>query len=158
MPANTTVNGNTFSFVQIETTFGTLPIAGIKDISYDDDLKRAPVYGTASSQIGLTRGTITQKGSIEFYKNAFLVAVLQQFGPGWRQTQFSIVVSFGPNDNGLVQQDTLPAVLLGANESANAFAEDGPPLTNKLSLYLPVPILWNGVPSIIETFPGIAVA
>lgn len=158
MPANTSVNGNTFSFVQIETTFGVLPIAGIKDISYDDDLKRAAVYGTASSQIGLTRGTIAQKGSIEFYKNAFLVAVLSQFGPGWRQVQFSVVISYGPNDNGLVQQDTLPAVLLGSVDSANAFSEDGPPLTNKVGLYLPVPILWNGVPSIIETFPTIAVA
>jgi hypothetical protein len=158
MPANPFVNGNSYSFVQIETIVGFLPVAGIKDISYDDDLKRAPVYGTGSVQIGLTRGTYTAKGSIEFHKNAFLIGVLTQFGPGWRQQQTFLNVSYGPNDNGLIQNDVFPAVLFGSAESSNSQSDDGTPLTNKIGLYIPVPILWNGVPSIVETFPLIAVA
>lgn len=158
MPANTTINGNTFSFVQIETQIGALPIASIKDISYKDNLRRADVYGTASAQLGLTRGTLKQDGSIEFYRAAFFTAITGQFGPGWRQQQITFTISYGPNDNGLVVIDTLPAVLIGEVDSSSAQSDDGTPLTIKTTLYLPVPILWNGVPSVIETFPTIAVA
>lgn len=158
MAANTTVNGNSYSFVQIETTFGTLPLAGIKDISYSDDLKRANQYGTASAQLGLTRGTISQEGSIEFYLRTFNTGVIQQFGIGFRQVQTQIVVTYGPDDTGLVIVDTLPAALIGKIDAANAQSDDGTPLTRKVALFLPVPILWNGVPSIVETFPTIAVA
>lgn len=158
MPANQTVNGNSYSFVQIELYFGILPIAGIKDISYDDDLKRGDVYGTGSIQIGLTRGTYKANGSVEFYKNAFVVGLINQLGPGWRQQTLSAVVSYGPNDNGQVIQDTLPQILIGKVEASNQQGDDGPPLTNKVALYVPIPVLWNGVPSVIETFPTIAVA
>lgn len=158
MPATTTIQGNSYSFVQIETQFGALPIAGIKDISYDDDLKRAKVYGTGSVQIGMTRGTYEANGSIEFYLNAFNVGLLNQFGVGFRQIQTSIVVTYGPNDNGVIVVDTLPTCLIGKFESTNAQSDDGAPLTRKVSLYVPVPILWNGIPSIIETFPSIAIA
>jgi hypothetical protein len=158
MPANTTINGNTFSFVQIETQIGALPIASIKDISYTDDLHRSLVYGTASAPLGATRGVLGQEGSIEFYRAAFFTAITGQFGVGWRQQQLTITVSYGPNDNGLVVVDTLPAVLIGKVDSSNGQSDDGPALTMKVNLFLPVPILWNGVPSIVETFPTIAVA
>jgi hypothetical protein len=158
MPANATVNGNSYSFVQIETYFGVLPIAGIKDISYNDDLKRADVYGTASVQIGLTRGTYKAEGSIDFYLNAFSVGLVAQFGIGFRQIQTTLVVSYGPTDNGLIVVDTLPMVLIGKIDAANPQSDEGGPITRKVGLIIPNQILWNGVPSVLETFPLIAVA
>lgn len=158
MPANTTVNGNAYSFVQIETYFGVLPIAGIKDISYNDDLRRADGYGTASVQLYLTRGTYKASGSIEFYKKAFNIGLLAQFGVGFRQIQTLINVSYGPDDSGVVITDTLPMVLIGKIDASNPQSDDGTPLTNKCDLYIPTQILWNGVPSVLETFPIVAVA
>ena len=158
MPANTTVNGNSYSFVQIESYFGVLPIAGIKDITYNDDLKRKAVYGTASVQIGLTRGVYEADGSIDFYLNAFNVGLIQQFGIGFRQVQTTLVVSYGPTDNGLIVVDTIPQCLIGKIDASNPQSDEGGPITRKVSLYIPNQILWNGTASVFETFPLIAVA
>lgn len=158
MPANTTVNGNAYSFVQIETFFGVLPTAGIKDISYKDNLRRADGYGTASVQLYLTRGTYKAEGSIELYKRAFNTVLLGQFGPGFRQVQTFITVSYGPDDLGIVITDTLPMVFFGEISADNPQTDDGTPLTNKVQLIIPTQIVWNGLPSVLETFPLIAVA
>lgn len=158
MPAAEITLGQSFAFTKIELTFGALPIAGIKSIKYDDDLKRTNFYGTGSVQIGLTQGSYVAKGSVTFRKNAFVVGLLNQLGPGFRQVPGQAIVSYGPNGNGLVVVDTLPQLFIGAISADNEQSDEAPPLDNEVNFYVPVPILWNGVPSVIETFPALAVA
>lgn len=157
MPANSVFFGEAFSFVQIELYVNDVPIAGIKGISYKDNLTRGDVYGTASVQLGLTRGKYKADASIEFYKRAYLVAFLNLLGPGWRQVQMPIVVNYGPNDDGLIQTDTIPVAIVNENASDNS-ESDGDPLSNKVSFYVPQQILWGGFPGILETFQLVALA
>lgn len=152
MPAIELLPGNSFAFVNIET-YLPLPVAGIKMISYKDTLSRKEVYGTASVQIGLTRGQYKASGELEVYKAAAIQAGL--FFPGVRQTPRDIVVTYGPNGNGLMQVDTLPGVMFGDIDTDNSEGDD--PLTTKFSLIIPNQILWNGSPTIIETFSLIAI-
>lgn len=153
MPATELIPGQTFAFTTIET-FLPLPIAGIKRISYKDNLGRKDVYGTASVQIGLTRGQYKASGEIELYLRAAILAGL--FTPGVRQIPRNIVVSYGPNGDGLTCTDTLPSVLFGDIDEDHSEGED--PLTVKFSLIIPQQILWNGAPTVIETFSAIAIA
>jgi hypothetical protein len=157
MPAGTTVNGNAYSFVQIETHIGQLPIAGIKDISYKDNLIRTEGHGTAPTPLYITAGTYHADGRIEFYKKAFNYLFPSYFGANWRQTQTYITVSYGPDDSGIVISDVLPLVLFGEVIADNMQSDDGGALTNKVNLYIPNQILWNGVASIVASTPLVAV-
>jgi hypothetical protein len=145
-----------YAFSTIELYIGTLPIAGFKSCKYDDDLTRGDVYGTASVQIGLTQGKYKAKGTLTAYKRAYLIGLIAQLGPNFRKVPFTIVSSYGPNGFGETQTDTLPVCYIGSQNSDNSEGDE--PLTNEVSLIIPQPILWNGVPSIIETFSTIAVA
>ena len=153
MPAIELIPGQTFSFVSIET-YLPLPVAGIKTISYKDNLTRKAVRGTSSVQIGLTQGQYEASGEIEVYLRAAILAGL--FTPGVRQVPRDIVVTYGPNGDGLMCVDTLPNVLFGDIDASQSEGDD--PLTRKFSLIIPQQILWNGSPTLIETFSLIAVA
>lgn len=153
MPA---FDSSAYAFPTIETYVNDLPVAGIKSIKYDDDLSRADVYGTGMVQIGMTLGKYKAQGTITFYKRAFLIAFLAQAGPGWRQVPLTIAVSYGPNGLFETCLDTIPVAFAGKASADNSDGED--PLTNELGLFIPQPILWNGFPSVIETFPALAIA
>lgn len=153
MPAIELIPGQTFSFVSIET-YLPLPVAGIKSINYKDNLTRKAVRGTSSVQIGLTQGQYEASGEIEVYLRAAVLAGL--FVPGVRQVPRDIVVTYGPNGDGLMCVDTLPSVFFGDIDASQSEGDD--PLTRKFSLIIPQQILWNGFPTLIETFSLIAVA
>ena len=119
------------------------------------------MIGRVRDRLDLDRidvGMLQGEGAIEFTRTHSSSASIQQLGPGWRQQQLSGVVSYGPNDNGVIIQDVIPAFSPRLERAPNSQSDDGPPLTNKLSRVIPVPILWNGVPSVTEMFPMIAVA
>ena len=147
------VNGNAYAFCNIELST-PLPIAGIKSINYKDNLTRQMVRGTASVPIGLTRGKYEASGDIEFYLAAAQLAVFNS--PGWRMLQTAMTVSYGPNDNGLMCVDIIPVAFYGELEASQSEGDE--PLTRKCSLIIPNQILWDGMPSVIETFSLIAVA
>lgn len=152
MPAFELIPGNTFSFVNIET-YTPLPTAGIKRISYKDNLSRADVYGTGSVQIGLTRGKYKASGEIELYLSAAIQA--GWLTPGIRMVPRPLVITYGPNGNGLMNVDTIPVCLIGDIDADNNEGDD--PSTRKFSLIIPQQILWNGTPTIVETFTSIAI-
>lgn len=153
MPAFELIPGNTFAFANIET-YTPLPTAGIKRISYKDNLTRGDVYGTGSVQIGLTRGKYKASGEIEVYLKAAILA--GWLGPGIRQAPRPIVITYGPNGDGLMNVDTIPVAFIGDIDGDQNEGDDA--ITRKFSLIIPQQILWNGSPTIIETFTSIAVA
>jgi hypothetical protein len=157
MPA---FDSSAYAFTTIETYMSvggvTVPVAGIKSIKYDDDLSRADVYGTGMVQIGMTQGKYKAQGTLTFYKRAFVVAFINQAGPGWRQVPLNLVVSYGPNGLGETNVDTIPLAYAGKSSADNSEGDE--PLANELGLFIPQPILWNGNPSVVETFPALAVA
>lgn len=151
------INGNYFAFPDIELRFDGLLFAGVKAINYDDSLSRAKVRGTASVPLGLTKGRYEAKGDIEFYLDAANL-LITTLGPGWRQVPGAISVTYGPNlgMNLPLVTDIIPAVYLGDLTASNSEGDD--PLTRKFTLHIPGQILWNGLPSIIETSTLQAVA
>ena len=154
MASTELVPGQSFSFSQIET-YQPLPIAGIKRIAYKDNLTRKPVYGTQSVQIGLTRGKYEASGEIEVYLRT---AVLTFFlNPALRMIPFPLTVTYGPNGDGLVTVDIIPQVLIGDIDADQPEGDEA--LTRKFNLIIPQQILWNGIPSIVDSgFGLIAIA
>lgn len=159
----TAINGNYFAFTSIEVWIGpavsgiavpTNLIVGFKAINYEDDLTRVKPRGTLSVGLGLTRGRYEAKGSLEMYLNPAtqLEALL---GPGWRQVQMSATINYAPDDTGLIVSDQIPAFFLGRKEASQSESDD--PLTRKYDLTIPGQILWNGVPSVIETGATLAI-
>lgn len=154
MAATELIPGQTFSFQRIESWFGVLPIAGIKRISYKDNLTRKPVRGTAMVQVGLTLGNYEASGEVEVYKRTAALAFFNN--PLLRLTPSSLTVTYGPNGDGLTTTDTIPQFLIGEIDGDNSEGDEA--LTVKFTLIIPQPILWNGFSTIQESFPTIAIA
>jgi hypothetical protein len=153
MPATELLPGQTFSFVQIET-YLPVPIAGIKRLSYKDNLTRKGVWGTQSVQIGLTRGKYEASGEIEVYLRTAALAFFSQ--AALRTTPNTMTVMYGPNGDGLTISDVIPQYLIGDIDADQSEGDEA--LTRKFSLIIPQQILWNGKPTFIETFGAIAIA
>ena len=71
-------------------------------------------------------------------------------GP-WRQVPLVITVSYVPSGLGPITPvfDTIPGCYLGKQTASNKVGDEA--LTRKFELHIPGQILWNGVPSFIET-------
>lgn len=151
------VNGNYYAFVDIQLRIQGLLFAGLKAVNYKDNLTRKKVRGTARVALGLTAGHYEANGDITMYLDAFTL-LCSTLGPGWRQLPISMSISYGPNVGLSVPlvTDIIPAAYFGEVEASQGEGED--PLTRKYSLHIPGQILWNGVPSIIETSTLQAVA
>jgi hypothetical protein len=158
----TAVNGNYYAFVNIEAWFGpgataSLPpilVAGFKAVNYDDELTRVIPRGTLSVGLGGTRGKYTAKGSLEIYLNP-MVQILRLLGPGWKQAQLSMSITYGPDDTGQLTTDILPAFFLSKFEASQTEGDE--PLARKCDLFMPGQILWDGVPSVIEPAAALAI-
>lgn len=153
MAATELIPGQTFAFTSIET-YMPLPIAGIKRISYKDNLTRKPVRGTSSVQIGLTRGQYEASGEIEVYLRTAVLAFF--LAPTLRTVPFPLQFMYGPNGDGLITTDIIPQVLIGDIDADQPEGDEA--LTRKFSLIIPQQILWNGIPTFFETFSAIAIA
>ena len=151
------INGNYFAFADIELRAQGLLFAGIKVVNYKDNLNRAKVRGSASVPLGLTKGRYEASGDIEMYLDA-ASTLITALGPGWRQTPVSLSITYGPNlgMNIPLVTDIIPGAYLGEFDASNSEGDE--PLVRKFTLHIPGQILWNGIPSIIETSTLQAVA
>lgn len=153
------INGNYFAFSDIEVRADGLLFAGVKVINYSDNLDRAKVRGTASVPLGLTKGRYEAKGDIEMYLDAFSTLIgTVGGGVAWRQIPIAISVTYGPNPgmNLPLVTDIIEGFYIGEVTAGNSEGDE--PLTRKFTMHIPGQILWNGVPSIIETSTLQAVA
>ena len=153
------INGNYFAFSDIQLRVDGLLFAGVKSISYSDNLERAKVRGSASVPLGLTKGRYEAKGDVEMYLDAFTTMVSTVGGNvAWRQVPLAISITYGPNVgmNIPLVNDIIPGAYIGEVTAGNTEGDE--PLTRKFTLHIPGQILWNGVPSLIETSTLSAVA
>lgn len=153
------INGDYYSYADIQLRFNGLTFVGVKAINYKDNLGRAKVRGTASVPLGLTRGNYEASGDVEMYLSAWAV-IMQTFGAvgAIRQIPFSVSITYGPNI-GLpipLVTDIIPAFYLGELDAPQSEGEDA--LTRKMTMHIPGQILWSGVPTLIETTTLQAVA
>jgi hypothetical protein len=153
------INGNYFAFADIEFRADGLLFAGCTTINYSDNLDRAKVRGTASVPLGLTKGRYEAKGDVEMYLDSFstLIAALGG-GVAWRQVPLAVSITYGPNlgMNLPLVTDIIEGFYIGEVTAGNS--EGDGPLTRKFTMHIPGQILWNGLPSIIETSTLQAVA
>jgi hypothetical protein len=159
------VNGNYPSFADVILRIGvaggaTIQIVGVTSIDYDDDLKRAPVYGAQTVQLGLTNGKYEAHGSITLLLNPanLLIATLGAIGipfGGFRYVPITVSVAYaaiGP----------LPTVLdsfvcyLGKQDSKNKVGDE--PSERTFALYINGAISWNGFPGAFDLNSTLAVA
>lgn len=144
------VNGVYYAYADIEFRAGGLLFAGLKAINYKDNLGRVKVRGTAMVSLGLTRGKYEASGDFSMYLDAAQL-LIGTLGPNWRQTPISASISYGPNPGLAVQlvTDIIPGFYIGELDASQSEGEDA--LVRKFTMHIPGQILWNGVPSIIET-------
>jgi hypothetical protein len=149
------INGFYHSYADIEFTVNGLHFVGITEINYDDNLNRAKVMGTAKIPLGLTGGKYEANGDFEMLLEAAVLMELTLGIPllgGWRQTPVTATISYVPS--GITNPlplivDVIPAFFIGKKESKNKIGDEAS--TRRYSMHIPGQILWNGVPSVIET-------
>jgi hypothetical protein len=140
------VNGTYFSFVDLVINFDGLQLSAVKSINYKDSLGRNYVRGTSPIPLGLTTG----KYEASFDMEIFLPSVpLITVNPGWRQVPHVCTIAYGPNVVAPLPFtiDTIAGIWLKELDNPNSDSEDG--ITRKFAGMVTLPILYNGVPSII---------
>lgn len=143
------INGSFCAFADIELNLNGVLLAGVAAIDYDDNLARAKVYGTSSVPLGLTKGKYEAMGSIELYLEA--AQVIMSLYPGtWRMVPIAINISYVPfTFPALPVFDVIPVAYLTKQTASNKVGDEAS--TRKFELAIPGQILWNGVPSFIES-------
>ena len=93
------VNGNYYSFANVEARIGGLFLVGFKSINYGSKLGSQYVRGTNKMPIGRTQGQFEPHSDCELYLPQFNTLVTQ-LGPGFMLLDMNITVTYGnPTDN-----------------------------------------------------------
>lgn len=145
------INGRRFSFASLEIV-ATIGATGkelfidVEDISYSESLVIAFKNGTSRIPLGSTSGVWEpQECSMTMGKSAFQEMVMHT-GPGWLGINIAMLVSY--QDIGeILAFDTIVGRLTGV-EDAHSFGPD--PLKSVLKFMPTVPILRNGIPSMLN--------
>lgn len=105
--------------------------------------ERVLVWGANADPLGKTRGKNTYKASVGMYPAEFNVFMVQHFGPGWGDRQFSAQVIV--NENGY---DTIDIRMTGCTVDVMKFSfasDSADPLKIEGIELNPIKITWNGV-------------
>ena len=140
------INGNYMSFVDLVVNFDGLQLSAVKSINYKDNLGRAYVRGTSPLPLGFTTGKYEASFDIELYLPSVGLITIN---PGWRQIPHVCTIAYGPNVVAPLPFtiDTIAGIYLKELDAPNSDSEDG--ITRKFSGMVMLPILWNGIPSLI---------
>lgn len=114
---------------------------GYKSLEGERTRERALVYGANADPLGKTRGKNSYKFSVEVYVAEFKSFMVDQFGAGYGDVQFSCEVDV--TENGY---DTQSYIVEGCtvDSSQFSFSEGSEPLTMKVD-FNPVKIIFNNV-------------
>lgn len=126
------VNGHRYSYASIEATLGSKKYVGFKEISYDSSNEPGVFRGTASQDLGTTRGKYGAKGSVTLGKEEFQ-ELAKALGAGFMQKRFPIQVVYA-DEGAPTITDNLEACRITA--VGNAHAEGSDALYVKLDLYI----------------------
>ena len=140
------INGNYMSFVDLVVNLDGLQLSAVKSINYKYNLGRAYVRGTSPLPLGFTTGKYEASFDIELYLPSVGLITIN---PGWRQIPHVCTIAYGPNVVAPLPFtiDTIAGIYLKELDAPNSDSEDG--ITRKFSGMVMLPILWNGIPSLI---------
>lgn len=149
------INGNYYSFANIEFRVNGLFILGIKSINYGNKVGSTFVRGTNQMPLGTTQGQYEPKCDIEILRpqfNLFLAAA----GNGYMAVNYTITVTYGnPLDNGLLP--TVTDLIVGAKiTDVDLSNSEGVEASSVKVTFLPLQILLNGVAAVANGLPQIA--
>lgn len=150
------INGNYYSYANIEFRVGSILIVGCKSINYGHKMGSQFVRGTNQMPIGTTLGQYEPHADVELYRPQYdsLIAALFQLSAnrGYSTVRFNATVTYG----NLLDNGSLPTVTDSINyaqiiddDASNTESLDAS--VRKLTL-LPLQILMNGKP-MINTLP-----
>lgn len=163
--ASPLVNGSFTSYADIIFRVGvaggaTIQLVGVTSIDYDDDLKRAAVYGTQTVMLGYTNGKYEAHGSVTMLLNAAnlmlnTLAVLSAPFGGFRNFPINVSVAYatiGPIPTSIDSFDCY----LGKQDAKNKVGDE--PTERTFALYVIGAIKYNGVPAQFDLNSTLAVA
>lgn len=136
------VNGHRFSHSSLELSWGGIPLIGVAELNYDDELTPGELRGTAPQIIGRTRGIAKSTASISIYRLEWeaVRATLGLAGAGFGETAPDIRVvmaEFGVEP--IIDTIYSPRVMK-VGQASSGTSGDG--LMVKIDLH-PLRILWG---------------
>ena len=153
MPGPIQVNGNYYSFANVELRVEGFLFLGIKSVNYGFKVGSQFVRGTAKLPLGLTSGQAEPRADFEMYLPSFNT-MIQALGPGYMQRKFSLTVSYGNflDNAGLATvTDSIQYAQITDNGADNSEGLDAS--VRKVTL-MPLRMLFNGIPPVIDTSIG----
>jgi len=148
------INGNYYSFANIEFRVNGLFILGIKSINYGNKVGSTYVRGTNQMPLGTTQGQYEPKCDIEILRPQFNI-FLAASGSGYMNRTHSITVSYGNFlDNGLLP--TVTDLILGAKiTDVDLSNSEGVEASAVKVTFLPMQIKLNGISAVNNGLPRI---
>lgn len=154
------INGIRYDYSAITFLANGLPIVGITEINYSQELAPGEVYGTLPQKIGETRGQLKPEASFSILQFEF-DNLLEQLcilngtpGSGFMEARFDISVAFQASSNGIPGpfiQDVLRGCKMKKSDHAYKAGPDAIVEKVDLSLFY---ILKNGrAPLGVTTVP-----
>ena len=138
------VNGNYYSFANIEERVAGYLLLGFKSINYGAKIGSQFVRGTNKMPLGKTAGQFEPHGDAEIYLPQFNDLV-QTFGPNFSAVQFTITVTYGNlTDNAGLPTITDALYFCNIIEVDASNTEGLDASVRKVTL-LPLDIWFNGV-------------
>jgi hypothetical protein len=134
------INGNAEAHASAEVDFAGKVYLGITDINYSDELTREGVWGTASEQLGVTRGELKQNGDFTFLKSEF-DRLLDNSPDGYGEIPFNISITYREPGKP-VKINTLRSCFIVKVEDSSSQGSSG--MKVKLGLHIAEPIERNG--------------
>lgn len=152
------VNGNYYSYANIEFRVGGLFIVGCKSINYGHKVGSQFVRGTNAMPLGTTQGQYEPHADVELYRpqyDTLVGAVYAQSGNrGYAYVTLNITVTYGNAlDNGSLPTvtDSINFARIIDDDASNSESLDAS--VRKLT-FMPLQILMNGKP-LVNTLPVI---
>jgi len=152
LPQLPLINGDFYSYADIQFRPGGNLTVGIPSINYSQKLARQYVRGTHRMPLGMTSGQYEPTLDFEMWKpeaDSFILAL----GPGYMQQVFSATVSYGNTALPTVT-DTLIGIRIVEESYSNSEGLDA--IKVKYTCFLQQ-ILRNGLPVVIVPLEGYAV-
>ena len=153
MPGPVQINGNYYSFANIELRISGFTFLGIKSINYGFKIGSQFVRGTNMLPLGLTAGQAEPRCDFEMYLPSFNT-MINTLGDGYMQRKINITCTYGnPEDNGDLPTvtDSILHALITDNGADNSESIDAS--VRKVTL-MPLRMLFNGVSPVIATTIG----
>jgi hypothetical protein len=131
------INGLRYDYTSLEAKINGQAYdwtAGLKELSFSDELEPGEVYGTFAQSLGATRGQYKAEGSFTLYfqeAQEFIAVMSGSDGTGYMETYFDLQLSYSEASQTLVTVELLACRIKKAEDSQSQGSD---PLETKFDL------------------------